>query len=152
MLFGIPQKVTWDGTVTATTRHLECTRHGFPKDTNLFSGIDTPKQDKWLRLGIKQVGHSDYLSATVKKKHGIVFTQTQIESALDFGMIEFIEKNRTVTINGEQFPIELFKMIEPDYEEVGYRHFVPKNSPNFENIHFITSHLEGENPFGLVLF
>ena len=44
-------------------------------------------------------------------------------------MTEFVEKNNNIFIDGERFSIDLFRMVEPDYESVGFRVYIPESNP-----------------------
>jgi hypothetical protein len=51
--------------------------------------------------------------------------------------------------NSPKFP----KKYPPKYPKISKKiQELPKNSQDFKNIQFLTSHLEAENPFGLVFF
>ena len=44
-------------------------------------------------------------------------------------MSDFIEKNNKIIIDGVAFSIELFQMVEPEYEPVGFRVYIPESNP-----------------------
>ena len=64
-------------------------------------------------------------------------------------MSEFIEKNNKIVINGESFSLTTFKILEPDYEEVGYRVYIPEECPPGLHVpkhHIIQNNIQSSGP------
>ena len=43
-------------------------------------------------------------------------------------MMEFSQQHNVITINNEEFPLDLFLMVEPNYQVVDYRYYSPEQS------------------------